>query len=148
MVGFNRRFSPSVKYMMSSKEFLNFRGRRHINYQIQLGEFSISMATKNIGGGTTLGSCCHYLDLIEYVSGSEIKNYEVKKIIDSYENLVDGYSFILSCELKNNDTANLLFLRTKDTPKGVKERFMISGDGIDIEITDFEKIIINKVKIF
>ena len=144
MIGFNRRFSPTVEYLMNSDEYNSYSKEKSITYIVQLGEFSISMATRDIGGGSTIGSCCHYLDLIEYVARSKIVNFQINKINDCH----DGYSFSCVCRLENDEIATLVFIRTGKHAIGIKERFIITGDGINVEIQDFEKIILNKKKKF
>ncbi len=146
MIGFNRRFAPAINFVTGSPEYKNYPGHKMITYIVHLGEFSIAMATKEIGGGTTVGSCCHYLDLIEYLAQSRISTFEVKAFKDSNYELVDGSTFACICTMKNGSISTLIFVRSSQQPTGIKEKVIISGDGLNIIINDFKEAHINNKK--
>lgn len=100
MVGFNRRFSPQVKKM---KELLDKKNAPK-SFIITVNAGYIPMAhwtqDKSIGGGRIIGEVCHFIDLLRFLSGSSINNYNAIKIKNSK-------NFSESDEDKS--TINLLF---------------------------------------
>ncbi len=143
MIGFNRRFAPAVQSLVISNEYIENKNNLIVTYIVNLGEFSVSMATKEIGGGTTVGSCCHYLDLLEYICDSEIMNFFVVAQKDSSDNLVYGSSFSCILNMTNGSTANLIFKRSLSPSNGIKELISIVGESINANISDFKKLTIN-----
>lgn len=71
MIGFNRRFSP---FTIKLKEFLKNRISPIImSYRINAGYLSPEHWINNpeIGGGRIVGEICHFVDLFQYITGSE-----------------------------------------------------------------------------
>jgi predicted dehydrogenase len=70
MVGFNRRYSLHGRDM---KDF--FSGRKEplvVNYRVNAGYIEDSHWTQDVetGGGRILGEVCHFVDFLQYVTGS------------------------------------------------------------------------------
>lgn len=71
MVGFNRRFSPLIRRV--SGEFRNHTQPLAMLYRINAGAIASSHWTQNPveGGGRIIGEVCHFVDLMQYLCGSE-----------------------------------------------------------------------------
>ena len=143
MIGFNRRFSPAIESLKNSGSFKSSSKRKSITYIVNLGEFSVSMATKSLGGGTTVGSCCHYLDILEYVSDSQILDFEIFRKEDKNDELVYGGSFNCIFRMKNGSIATLVFERSLKPSNGIKEYISIIGDDLNASVSDFDYLRIN-----
>ena len=89
MIGFNRRFAPLVK-KIKKENWLN-KNKLEIQYRVNFGQMvDNDLNNKNIGGGRLIGTCCHYVDLMEYICNAKItqvsaigmsNNLKLKKII-------------------------------------------------------------------
>lgn len=71
MVGYNRRFAPAVKSIMST---MDKDVPKAINYRINAGNMPKDhwVQDKKIGGGRIIGEVCHFIDLVMFLSGSKI----------------------------------------------------------------------------
>lgn len=71
MVGYNRRFSPAIRKIMSA---MDKEIPKAINYRINAGNMPKDhwVQDKEIGGGRIIGEVCHFIDLVMYLSGSKI----------------------------------------------------------------------------
>ena len=100
MVGFNRRFSPQVKKM---KELLDKKNApKSFIITVNAGYIPMTHWTqdKSIGGGRIIGEVCHFIDLLRFLSGSSINNYNAIKIKNTKN---------LSESDEDKSTINLLF---------------------------------------
>ena len=72
MVGYNRRFSPHIQKIKS------LLGNSPMNIIATMNAGYIPPESwvhdLKVGGGRIIGEACHYLDLLVYISGSEIKS--------------------------------------------------------------------------
>jgi predicted dehydrogenase len=143
MIGFNRRFIPAIQFLVNEPGYRACRDPKMITYIVNLGEFSVAMAKKNLGGGTTVGSCCHYLDLIEYLAKSRIRDFTLQRYPDVNDSLVDGGSFSCVCSLEDGSVGTLVFARTERPIKGVKEQICIVGKELNAVVSDFSEVLIN-----
>lgn len=77
MVGFNRRFSPLVKKM---KELLSSAAApKSFIYTCNAGMIPANHWTQdmNAGGGRIIGEACHFVDLLRFLAGSPIMEWQV-----------------------------------------------------------------------
>ncbi|MDG2272016.1 MAG: Gfo/Idh/MocA family oxidoreductase [Halioglobus sp.] len=143
MVGFNRRFAPAVDYVMNTPGYREKTGSRVITYVALLGEFSVAMATKKIGGGTTVGACCHYIDLLEYLAQSRVSSFQIAPLSEVNAVRASGESFSSVFKMENGAVCTLVFVRSNQHPGDVRERIIISGEQENIIINDFSRVIVN-----
>ena len=70
MVGFNRRYSPCAEDM---KKFVGQTGPFVINYRINAGYIEPNHWTQNkdVGGGRIIGEVCHFVDYLQFITGSK-----------------------------------------------------------------------------
>ncbi len=79
MVGFNRRFSPLISQMKNlidlqsmPKSFIVTVNAGHI-------PFDHWIHNPDVGGGRIIGEACHFVDLLRYLSGSRITDFQCTK---------------------------------------------------------------------
>ena len=80
MVGFNRRFAPHIIKM---KQLLSKRRMpKSIIMTVNAGAIPSDHWVQDelIGGGRIIGEGCHFIDLMRYLVGSPISNYQAIKI--------------------------------------------------------------------
>lgn len=70
-VGFNRRFSP---FSQKAKQLLGNAGQMNMVATMNAGEIpaDVWVHDMNIGGGRIIGEACHFVDLMQYFSGSKV----------------------------------------------------------------------------
>lgn len=77
MVGFNRRFSPLVDTI---KSLLNqTSGPKSLVMTVNAGKIPANHWTQDraAGGGRIIGECCHFIDLLRYLTGHSISAYSI-----------------------------------------------------------------------
>lgn len=82
MVGFNRRFAPLVQQM---KQLLSASAQpKSFIMTMNAGEIPASHWTQDpaVGGGRIIGEACHYIDLMRFLTGSEIAGFTATKMGD------------------------------------------------------------------
>ncbi len=142
--GFNRRFAPSIIFLKNQMKNLQ---TYHITYLVRLAEFSESMSRFKQGGGTTICSCCHYLDLLTYLSG-EHQFFNVNELINGEVEYIDGYSFQLFIKHSDKQTSSLRFIKASPGFKGeFQEELILSSPENEYKITDFKEIYKNGISL-
>ena len=78
MVGFNRRFAPQVKKMKSLLDDVS--GPKAMVMTINAGEIPSDHWTQDleVGGGRIIGEACHFIDLLRFLVGKTITNYQIQ----------------------------------------------------------------------
>jgi len=101
MVGFNRRFSSHAKRII---KFMSKASTPMImNYVINAGAIPPEHWTQNfqVGGGRIIGEVCHFIDFMQFISGSD-------------PSLVFATSIDTSNDLYNNDDSIHITIKFKD----------------------------------
>ncbi len=134
MVGFNRRFSPHIIKMKSL-----------------LGEIPMNIiATMNagfipdnvwvhdmkVGGGRIIGEACHYMDLVVYLSGSNIKSVCMNAMGENPKENTDNASILL--KLENGSTAVINYFANGSKAYS-KERIEVFSQGRTLIMDNFIK---------
>lgn len=138
-IGFNRRFSPLIK---EAKKTLNdASGPMIINYRVAN---NFSQATSWIhdpreGGGTIIGECCHFFDLIYHIIGKEPVRIFAEGGNLSHPGDDINDNAIISIKYSDGSIATITF-----TDMGIegfpKERIEIFAQATVIVIDDFKKM--------
>lgn len=83
MVGFNRRFSPQIQKMKALLAPVN--EPKSFIMTMNAGSIPVEHWTQDIntGGGRIIGEACHFIDLMRYLSGSEIISIQARRMGDS-----------------------------------------------------------------
>ncbi|HEV2883479.1 MAG TPA: bi-domain-containing oxidoreductase, partial [Pyrinomonadaceae bacterium] len=138
MVGFNRRFSPLAR---AAKEF--FAGRQtplSILYRINAGripaEHWIQEATQ--GGGRIVGEVCHFIDLMQYWTGSPPVSVFAEAIGANHDNVMNHDSVFITLRFADGSNGCVAYLAEGDKALA-KERMEIFGEGKSFVIDDFRQ---------
>ncbi len=135
IVGFNRRFAPSVEKVMN---VYNPKIPKAINYRINAGIIPAGhwIQDREIGGGRIIGEVCHFIDLATFIAGSTIHEISAS-LLDDKKNLDD--SVTVNLYFKNGSIANISYFSngSKLIPK---ERIEIFSAGTVSVIDDFKTL--------
>ncbi len=80
MVGFNRRFAPHI---VKARQLLNgISEPKCLIMTVNAGAIPLNHWTqdRDAGGGRLIGEGCHFVDLLRFLVGAPIANYEVRSI--------------------------------------------------------------------
>jgi len=146
MVGFNRRFSPftqSVKEFFSSRTS-RFAGSREsglplaVNYRINAGFIPKDnwVHDPKEGGGRIIGEVCHFVDLIQYLVGSEPTKVYAETITSNNAEQVDADNINITLKFHDGSLGSISYLANGDK-SFIKERVEVFGGGSICVINDF-----------
>jgi len=134
MVGFNRRFSPSIFFLKNN--YLNNGRAQQIEYVVNFGnQINKSIQDPKVGGGIINGITCHYVDLISYISESKIISLSAR---GTGKQIYNNFEAVL--ELENNSEAILVFSTEGKRPSRGKENIIIREGDNTYKILDFEEL--------
>ncbi len=91
---------------------------------------------KEIGGGRIIGEICHFIDLIKYITGSVVTNYDFK-YIDTKDKIPDTLS--IQFALKNNSIANINYFSNGNI-SFPKEIIDVYCGGIIMQLNNFKSL--------
>jgi predicted dehydrogenase len=135
MVGFNRRFSEHARQI---KAF--FEGRREplvMNYRVNAGAVPSNhwVQDPDDGGGRIIGEACHFLDLMQFICGSE--PVAVRGIaIGRHSTGITSDQSILTIRFGDGSVGSITYAAGGD-PALPKERFEVFGSGKAAVLDDF-----------
>lgn len=143
MVGFNRRYSPLGQ---RAKEF--FSGRESplsILYRVNAGRIPKEHWTQNTeeGGGRIVGEVCHFIDLMQYLTGALPVSVFAESISSNSSKIVDADSVFITLRFADGSNGTIAYLSEGD--KGLaKERVEIFGAGKVFVLDDFRRTTLYK----
>lgn len=136
MAGFNRRFSPAAK---QASEF--FAGREYplsILYRINAGRIPPDswIQDQKVGGGRIIGEVCHFIDLMQFLTGSLTTRVYAEAVSSRSHDITDVDSVFITLKFADGSNGAIAYLAEGD--KSVpKERVEIFGGGRTFLIDDF-----------
>jgi len=139
MVGYNRRFAPHVIKMKSL--LANISEPKAFIMTMSAGAIPSDHWTQDpeIGGGRIIGEACHYIDLMRFLSGSEITGFTATCMgkADGVEITEDKASITLTFKDGSFGTINYLANGGKAFAKERIEVF--ANDGV-LQLDNFRKL--------
>jgi len=132
IVGFNRRFAPHIVKM---KELLNTLWEpKSLIMTVNAGYIPDSHWTQDpkTGGGRIIGEACHFVDLLRFLTGKEIKNSKITKMKNKTN---DTVSITLSFVDGSVGTIHYFANGNKGFPK---ERLEIFCEGKILQLDNFK----------
>ena len=136
MVGYNRRFSPHIQKIKS------LLGNSPMNIIATMNAGYIPPESwvhdLKVGGGRIIGEACHYLDLLVYISGSEIKSVCMNALGQNPIENTDNASILVKMKNGSTGVINYFANGSKSYPK---ERLEIFSNGKVIIMDNFIKTI-------
>lgn len=136
-VGFNRRFSP---FAQEAKKQIGNAGQA-INVIATMNAGAIPadhwVQDMEIGGGRIIGEACHYIDLISFLTGSEVVSVVMNAQGVNPQSNTDNASILLSYKNGSQGVINYF----SDGNKGyAKERIEIYDQEKNMVIDNFRKL--------
>jgi len=136
MVGYNRRFSPLAR--QARQNFERIAGPLLINYRVNAGFLPREHWTQTEqGGGRILGEVCHFVDLMQYLTGSEPSHVYAISVTADNAQMPDEDNVIISLSFKNGSVGHISYIACGDKSLR-KERVEIFGGGHSFIIDDFK----------
>jgi len=148
MVGFNRRFSPAA---VELKKQINTTGQPLVmNFRINAGFIPKDHWTQiaEIGGGRIIGEVCHFIDLMQFFTGSDPGNVSADCINTQNSEITNEDNLSITIKFKDGSLGNIIYLANGDQSMP-KERLEVFCGGKIGVINDFKTLDIyadNKVK--
>ncbi len=143
MVGFNRRFAPVS--IQVKKEFASAGEPIVMNMRINAGMIPKDnwLQQKDVGAGRIIGEMCHFIDLMQFFTGSEPVRVFAECISTSNDKITPADNISIVVKFKDGSVGNLTYLANGDQgmPKELVEVFGGSRIGV---INDFRDGLIYK----
>jgi len=137
MVGFNRRFAPISQLI--KKGFQNIAEPLAMNIRVNAGLIPKTHWTQQpeLGGGRIVGEMCHFIDLMQYFSGSEPVKVFAESINTMNNKITPEDNISIIVKFKDGSVGNLIYLANGDNSMP-KERIEVFGAGNIGVINDFK----------
>lgn len=131
MIGFNRRFSPFINTI--KKLLSEVVAPKSMIMIVNAGQLPKThwVHDPEMGGGRIIGEACHFIDLMRYLAGCNIKSW---KAIASD---VDAVMILL--EFSDHSSATIHYLSNGNAAVA-KERLEIFCDGKILQLDNFRKL--------
>lgn len=138
MVGYNRRFSPLAQ---RAKEFFSNRETPlSILYRVNAGRIPTEHWIQNAqeGGGRIIGEVCHFIDLMQYLTGALPISVFAESISANSSKIVDADSVFITLRFADGSNGTIAYISEGD--RGLaKERIEIFGSGKVFVLDDFRR---------
>jgi polar amino acid transport system substrate-binding protein len=138
MVGFNRRFSPLGQ---RAKDFFARRDSPlSIVYRVNAGRISMDHWTQDPeeGGGRIVGEVCHFIDLMQYLTGARPVFVFAESVSAKSSKTVDADSVFITIRFDDGSNGAVAYLSEGDKSLA-KERVEIFGAGRVFVLDDFRR---------
>ncbi len=138
MPGFNRRFAPSVCDLKSF--FEGTTAPYAITYRVHAGLLPKGHWTLNPeeGGGRIVGEVCHFVDTIQYLTGSRVERVYAERVGPVSATMGDdSVSIMLKCA--DGSMATIMYLANGD-PSVPKEYIEMYGGGRTAMLDNFSTL--------
>jgi predicted dehydrogenase len=137
MVGFNRRFSP---FILKAKSLLNSSSEPvNIIINANVGFIPATHWTQHmaVGGGRIIGEACHFIDLVSYLTGSEITHVMASALGNHPTENADNVTIVLKCKNGSQGVVNYFSNGHKAYSK---ERIEVYSQGRILILDNFRKM--------
>jgi polar amino acid transport system substrate-binding protein len=136
MIGYNRRFSPSIQYL---KTQLKKNIAYSIYYQVNAGYIPMDKWYQfPEQGGRIIGEVGHFVDTLQYLLDSD--PVEVFANNTTVASMPDQDNTFITIKFKNGSSCVIAYLADGDK-KYPKEKILITGDGSNIEFENFNNVV-------
>lgn len=135
-VGFNRRFSPHAR--AAGEFFKDRRAPLSMLYRVNAGRVPRTHWTQDAreGGGRIRGEVCHFVDFMQYVTGSHVRKVYAEPVSSDDREAVDDDSVFITLKFADGSNGTVAYLAEGDRALP-KERVEIFGAGRAFVIEDF-----------
>lgn len=134
MVGFNRRFS--LLAVRAKEVFAGRQSPLSIVYRVNAGRVPREHWTQdpNEGGGRIIGEVCHFIDLMQFLTGATPKSVYAEAVGDGQA--ANDDSVIITLQFADGSSGVIAYLTEGDNSLQ-KEHIEIFGEGKTFVIEDF-----------
>jgi predicted dehydrogenase/threonine dehydrogenase-like Zn-dependent dehydrogenase len=137
MVGFNRRFAPLSE--QAKKVFEGLSEPLLVNYRVNAGFIPKDhWIQREEGGGRILGEVCHFVDFLQFITGSAPAHVFAECLASSNTRATDRDNVAITLRLAGGSVGSIIYLANGD-PRLPKERIEIDGGGMSVVIDDFKE---------
>ncbi|WP_026377296.1 bi-domain-containing oxidoreductase [Aestuariibacter salexigens] len=138
MVGFNRRFAPQVQKMKALLD--SSTAPKAFNFTVNAGAIPADHWTQDqdVGGGRILGEACHFIDLMRFLSGSDIVAFQASCAADNSGHAVDDIS-IITLTFKDGSVGSIHYL-ANGANAFPKERLEVFCAGKILQLDNFRQL--------
>lgn len=136
MVGFNRRFSPfgqKAKAVIGNAGAINMIATMNAGFIPQ----DIWVHDMNVGGGRIVGEACHYIDLMQYLCGSQITHVHMTALGNTPQTNTDNAIITLKFANGSQGVINYFANGSKSYSK---ERIEVFSNGSTLILDNFKKL--------
>ncbi len=131
LVGFNRRFSS---LSVELKQFFDGAGSLAITYRVNAGEIpKESWIQQDEGGGRIIGEVCHFVDLLQFMTGAEPTE------VFAYRSAAGADTLSIVIKFSDGSVGNINYFSTGDRALP-KERVEVFGGGRSAVLDDFRQL--------
>ena len=136
LVGFNRRFSPLAA--RAKEVFSDRQAPLSIVYRVNAGRIPREHWTQdpNVGGGRIIGEVCHFIDLMQFLTGAAPKSVFAESVAGGLGNIVPEDSVFITLQFEDGSNGSIAYLAEGDSSLP-KEHIEIFGEGKTFVIDDF-----------
>jgi threonine dehydrogenase-like Zn-dependent dehydrogenase/predicted dehydrogenase len=130
-VGFNRRFSPHVIKMHQLLSGISHP--KSFVFTVNAGKLDYNHWTqdKEKGGGRVIGEVCHFIDLLRFLTSSQILNFTLSKIDDRIKDTIS-----LTLAFSDGSIGTIHYL-TNGAKGYQKERLEVFTDGKILKLDNY-----------
>ena len=139
MVGFNRRFSPHVQTM---KRLLDtVREPKAFVFVMNAGAIAPDHWTQDleVGGGRIIGEACHHIDLMRFLTGSEIVSIQARRMGDTGTVAVTEDKAVIILGFADGSFGTIHYL-ANGAGAFPKERMEVFAAGRTLQLDNFLKL--------
>lgn len=136
VVGFNRRFSPLA--VKAKEVFRNRQSPLSIVYRVNAGRVPREHWTqdKSEGGGRIVGEVCHFIDLMQFLTGAAPKSVYAEAVVPDKGNVIREDSVFITVQFADGSNGMIAYLAEGDSGLP-KEHIEIFSEGKTFVIEDF-----------
>ena len=136
MVGFNRRFSPHMQWIR--ERLLHRDSPIAINFTVNAGYIPPEawVHDPRQGGGRIIGEACHFIDLVQFLTQSEVSSVAAHVMMNNGSPNEDVMSISLATEDGSVATINYFANGSKSYPK---EQMEVFSSGRTIRMDNFRR---------
>lgn len=142
MVGFNRRFAPATQALRSHRA--ESAGPCQVVVRVDAGSIPRShwIQDPEVGGGRLVGECCHFIDLICYLTGSPVESVFGSAIPSGAGPGLDD-SLAITTRHRDGSIGTLVYSAEGSSRMG-KERIELFCTGSTAVIDDYRSVSISQ----
>ncbi|HKQ99926.1 MAG TPA: bi-domain-containing oxidoreductase [Pyrinomonadaceae bacterium] len=136
MVGFNRRFSPLARAALEF--FGNRQAPLSIIYRVNAGRIPKShwIQDPREGGGRIIGEVCHFVDLMQFLTGSLVTRVYAESIKSRNQEITDEDNVFVTLLFADGSNGSIAYLAEGDKAMP-KERVEIFCEGKSFVLDDY-----------